>query len=674
MQEGCRMGRSQEFIRLSAEDEKAYAIERIQSGLQQIRISFVVFAVLYGLFAILDNLLAVSWLPVFLFIRFGVVIPVFLLFTASTFHPSFVKVAQPFIVVCMVAGTTGIAFMLVVQPGNFSYYGGYFMVILAGYFLLKLDTCHALLGSMLSLALFLLGHWIYHGSLDLNALLVTAFFTGANLIGALGNYQLEQNSRANFLQKQEVLSLNLQLQERVHEQRTELIQIEKAIDSTSDAIIIFNERGEITYHNQAYVSLMQSALPDVPVASHPFADIVGKVIYGGAWKGERFLTDFEGHQRVLLVQADAVRDDAGRIAGVVTTCRDITERKDAEEKMRYLSFHDQLTGLYNRTWFDEELHRLDKARQLPLTIVMADLNGLKLINDTYGHAVGDSFLRYSADILRHACLGADILARWGGDEFVILLPQTSYAKARLVADGIALSFQETQFEGMPVSVALGVASKEEMETDLSTVLQEAEDRMYKQKLTESRSHKSAVLNALRNTLQEKSYETDTHAGNMQESAHYLGGRLGLSRDELSRLDLVIRLHDIGKINMPAELLRKDSALTEEEWELMRQHPEIGYRIARATDEVAHVAKEILSHHERWDGKGYPRGLAGVDIPLLARITTLVDACEVMWNGRPYKIAMTPAEIRTELQRCAGTQFDPELVALLLDKPEYQEKV
>ena len=142
--------------------------------------------------------------------------------------------------------------------------------------------------------------------------------------------------------------------------------------------------------------------------------------------------------------------------------------------------------------------------------------------------------------------------------------------------------------------------------------------MYKQKLTESRSHKSAVLNALRNTLQEKSFETDTHAGNMKEAAHFIGEQLGLSLDEMSRLDLVIQLHDIGKINMPGGLLRKNGPLTPAEWDMMRQHPEIGYRIARATDDVAHVAEEILSHHERWDGTGYPRCLRATKIPLLAR--------------------------------------------------------
>lgn len=657
---------------LSREDRQAYTTERILTGIRQIRLTFVVSAILYGLFAFLDNQLIDTYLPVFLIIRFAIVIPLLIVFIVLTYHRSFVRIAQPMILLCFVAAGTGIAFMLIVQPDNFSYYGGFFMVILLGYFLSKLDTRHAIFGGVLSILLYLVGYTAFHGALHTRALLVAVFFSGANLIGAIGNWQLELIGHANFLQKREIKQQNILLQERVREQRAELIQIEKAIASTSDAIGIFSPAGELTYRNQAFSELVNPKSATYDNSHLPLDDIVTQALALGSWKGERDAKGESEHKKVLLIQADAVQEEDGKFIGVVVTCRDISERKDAEEKMRYLSFHDQLTGLFNRSWFDEELRRLDKGRQLPISLIMADLNGLKLINDTYGHATGDRFLQACAGILRQACRGEDIIARWGGDEFVILMPQNSYEDARRIADRIVHASQEILFEGIPISVALGVASKENPDEPISDILQAAEDRMYRQKLTESRSHKSAVLNALRNTLQEKSYETDTHAGNMQEAAHFIGDRIGLSRDELARLDLVIRLHDIGKINMPAELLQKNAALTPEEWEIMRQHPEIGYRIARATDEVAHVAGEILSHHERWDGTGYPRKLKGKEIPLLARITTLVDAVEVMQNGRPYKQAMTIEEIRQELVRCAGTQFDPDLVKVLIEAPLFSE--
>ncbi len=345
--------------------------------------------------------------------------------------------------------------------------------------------------------------------------------------------------------------------------------------------------------------------------------------------------------------------------------RDITARKESENKLRYISFHDSLTGLYNRTYLDEEMKRLDTKRQLPISIIIADLNGLKLINDTYSHAAGDKTLKAAASILKMSTRKEDIIARWGGDEFIVLLPQTTTEEALNLSRRINSACQAVKKTEVPVSMALGVATKADMKKSFADTMREAEDNMYKQKLTESRSAKSALLRALLKTLSEKSYETEAHTRRMQSIALEIGNALELSDQELNRLNLLITLHDIGKINISEEILTKSSPLTDEEWLMMKKHPEIGYRIARATEEFSHVADDILAHHERWDGKGYPNGLKGDEISLLARITAIADAYEVMTNGRPYKKAMTPEEAAAELKSCAGTQFDPELVNLLL---------
>ncbi len=342
---------------------------------------------------------------------------------------------------------------------------------------------------------------------------------------------------------------------------------------------------------------------------------------------------------------------------------DISERKKAEEEIRYISTHDHLTGLYNRNFIETELHRLDCARQLPFSIILADLNGLKLINDTYGHMVGDRALSRVAEIIRSCCREDDIYARWGGDEFVILLPQTTAKDAQLICRRIDEGCRNIYVEDVPISMAIGLACKTAVTEDLKNILQEAEDSLYKQKLTESRSTKNAVLKTLLKTLAEKSHETEAHTRGMQEIALLIGKQLNLPANELSRLDLLITLHDIGKINIAEEILIKDSSLTKDEWETIKKHPEIGFRIARATEEFAHVAEDIMAHHERWDGSGYPHGLSGSDIPLLARVTAIADAYEVMKNGRPYKTAMSPSEIKNEFIRCSGTQFDPALVKI-----------
>lgn len=341
--------------------------------------------------------------------------------------------------------------------------------------------------------------------------------------------------------------------------------------------------------------------------------------------------------------------------------RDITKRKKQEDRIKYISFHDDLTNLYNRTYLEEEIYRLDVERKLPISLIMADLNGLKMVNDTYGHSIGDKVLIETAKILRTACRKEDIVARWGGDEFVIFLPQTKKEAAQRIYERIKNSCAATTDDEIPISIALGIATKVKEQQDLYEVLNRAEEQMYKNKLDESRSTKSHIVKALLKTLGEKSDETEEHAWRMQKLTFLMAEELDLSQAKMDKLSLVATLHDIGKTIIPAEILTKKGKLNEEEWETIQQHPNTGYRIASATEEFSHVAEEILYHHERWNGSGYPHGLQGEEIPLLSRIITIVDAYDVMTNGRSYKEAMTKQAALEELQRCSGTQFDPHLV-------------
>ena len=373
----------------------------------------------------------------------------------------------------------------------------------------------------------------------------------------------------------------------------------------------------------------------------------------------------DGRTIYVEVSISLRRDEKGEPIGFRGVARDITQRRQAEERIRYLSFHDQLTGLYNRHFLEVEMERFNTERQLPISIIMADLNGLKLVNDTYGHYAGDEMLKRVAAILKGVCREDDLIARFGGDEFVLYLPRTPENEALKISSRIEESCRKEQVNNMPLSLSSGVAVKISAEQELPDVLREAEDNMYQNKLTESRSGKSAIVSTLLKTLAEKSFETEAHTRNMQEAAIKIGEKLGLPNSELHRLHLLITLHDIGKINLPEYLLTKMESLDKEELEVLKKHCEIGYRIARASGDFAHVAEDILAHHERWDGSGYPQGLKGEEIPLLARIATLVDAYEVMSNGRPYKKAMQLQAIKTELKKSSGTQFDPKLVELFL---------
>ncbi len=370
------------------------------------------------------------------------------------------------------------------------------------------------------------------------------------------------------------------------------------------------------------------------------------------------------------LKAASVNDKADNPTGrlVIT---EITQRKKAEEELRYHSFHDQLTGLYNRHYLEEEMKRLDTARQLPIGIIMADLNCLKLTNDTFGHRAGDEMLKKAALIFKEACREEDIITRWGGDEFVLLLPQTSEEILVDIGKRIKSLCSETVVRDVPLSIALGKAIKSEPTDSLIEVLCKAEDEMYRQKVIESRCIKNAVIEALIGSLSAKGFETREHTRKMQEMAYNIGEKHGLSDSKLIRLNLLITLHDIGKINISESLLEKSAPLSDEEWSIIKKHPEIGYRVAMATEDFVHIAEDILAHHEWWNGSGYPRGLGNSKIPLLARIVAIVDAYDVMKSGRPYKPPMSEEEIIAELKSCSGTQFDPELIAILLEVLEEQ---
>lgn len=344
----------------------------------------------------------------------------------------------------------------------------------------------------------------------------------------------------------------------------------------------------------------------------------------------------------------------------------VLARKEAEEKIQYISFHDTLTGLFNRRYLEEEMKRLDTWRQLPISLIMVDVNGLKLINDAYGHDKGDELLKKAADVLRQSCRNEDIMGRWGGDEFVLVLPQTTVRDGERIGQRILEEADKAKIEHLPVSLSLGLATKEVDKFPLTDVLKEAEDRMYRHKLSESRKARHAVLTSLLQTLAEKTDETEEHLWRMQGLAFRLADRINLSDGELDRLSLLIHLHDIGKITISRELFFKTGTLKEEEWEQLKRHAETGYRIARSTEDFAHVAGDILAHHERWDGKGYPQGLKGKEIPILARIIAVVDAYDVMTHGRVYRDAVTSEEAREEIRCCSGKQFDPQLVQFFLE--------
>ncbi|MFO7877759.1 MAG: diguanylate cyclase [Desulfovermiculus sp.] len=342
---------------------------------------------------------------------------------------------------------------------------------------------------------------------------------------------------------------------------------------------------------------------------------------------------------------------------------DITERKQMEEKLQRMSLHDSLTGLYNRNFFEEEMERLSDGRHNPLGIIVCDVDGLKFINDTLGHQSGDQVLISVAGILRQCFRSSEIIARLGGDEFAVLLTDTDPEVVEMMLQRLRQTVLDYNNSGpeIPLSLSLGYALNEGETTDMHALFREADSRMYRDKMQHEGSARSAILQVLSASMQARDFDTEGHCDRLQELAISLARSLDFSQDLVNDISLLARFHDLGKVGTPDNILFKPGSLSDEEWRQMRQHCEIGHRIASSVPDLEPIADQILKHHEWWDGRGYPLGLSGEDIPLPCRILAIADAYDAITSDRPYHKAMTREEAIAELRRFAGTQFDPELV-------------
>ena len=352
---------------------------------------------------------------------------------------------------------------------------------------------------------------------------------------------------------------------------------------------------------------------------------------------------------------------------IVGVSRSIEERKKSERKVLYLSYHDQLTGLYNRRFYEEELKRLDTERNLPITLVMSDVNGLKLTNDAFGHLAGDELLKNFATLLLKGSRGNDTVARTGGDEFVLLLPGTTSLQAEKMVNRIKSAIDREKTDKTILSVSFGWATKDDINQDINNIFMQAEDSMYRKKLFESTSMKSKTIKLITKTLCENNAREQQHCERVSKLCKDIGTALGLSLDVVDELGLLGLLHDIGKIGMNEKILNKPEKLEDVEWVEIKRHPEIGYQILRSVNEFAQIAEYVLSHHERLDGEGYPRNLKDSQIPLPSKILSIADAYDAMTSDFSYKTVLNKAEAIKELEVHAGTQFDAEIVKIFVEK-------
>ncbi|SKB41191.1 diguanylate cyclase (GGDEF) domain-containing protein [Acetoanaerobium noterae] len=326
------------------------------------------------------------------------------------------------------------------------------------------------------------------------------------------------------------------------------------------------------------------------------------------------------------------------------------------QELLYKTYHDELTGLYNRAYFSEVLEEI-QSKPLPLSIILADLNCLKITNDTFGHEAGDKLIINMAKLIQSNIEEGHIACRIGGDEMIVIMPETDARKSLDILAKIKQATISSKEEPIRPLVALGAATKINEDESFSRLFKRAEEKMYENKMDESEYTYDKVIGSFKKAILENEYESPEHYERLKALCLELGYAMNLDKEDLDALALLSDLHDIGKAGLDKEILLKDGPLTHDEWEKIKRHPELGFKIVSSSVKFSHVGKGILAHHEHWDGRGYPQGLKGEEIPLIARIFAVVEAYDVMTHKRPYKKTFTKNEAVLELNNCSGTQFD-----------------
>ncbi|MEN6348677.1 MAG: HD domain-containing phosphohydrolase [Syntrophomonas sp.] len=460
-----------------------------------------------------------------------------------------------------------------------------------------------------------------------------------------------------------------------------LITAEDVVNKINEIVIVMTPDGHIINVNPAgekATGYRREELIGKPIQSLVNLDFEELVMEIADLPEDLFEDDFYLRTRKniylpIKVGISAVKDRTGDVIGALIFCQDktmvkelqleINERRIKERQLKYMSLHDALTGLHNRTYFEQQM----RQQKGECSIIICDVDGLKLINDTLGHEVGDQLLIKAAMLIQSTLDRSLSLSRIGGDEFAVLIPGDDKQKAQEICSSISQAVADYNLDNpqLMLSISVGCAIGSGHAQNIIELFKEADDNMYRQKLNHTHSYRSNMVQGMMKTLEARDFITEGHAERMRDLIMQLGAYVGVPHNMLTSLQLLAQFHDIGKVGISDKILFKPGLLTESEIAEMQRHSEIGYRIAQAIPDLSSISDFILKHHERWDGTGYPLQLKGDEIPLECRILGIVDAFDAMTNDRPYRKAMSEEQAIAIIRDNAGAQFDPDLAASFL---------
>ncbi|PIE68666.1 MAG: hypothetical protein CSA21_06300 [Deltaproteobacteria bacterium] len=345
----------------------------------------------------------------------------------------------------------------------------------------------------------------------------------------------------------------------------------------------------------------------------------------------------------------------------LVACIDCNKQYKTIQKMSNFSYKDHLTGLYNRRYFEKEIRNINPQKDLPYSLLIADVNGLKVLNDSFGHHRGDELLEKAAQIMSELNRKRYIISRIGGDEFAVLLPSTSSSDCKKIMGQFQKACSKLTINDIKFSISFGAATMTAVDEDIDNILIEAEEEMYRNKNIHEAETSTELIESIFTILCKRCPKEKLHSKKVAQYMKKFGEYMKYDQEYTELLELAGLFHNIGKVAIDYNILHKIEPLSSTDSSEIKKIPEIAYRILKSSSKFSKIAHIILYSHEWIDGGGYPKGLTGECIPFESKLLSVCDAFGAMTSDRPYRMAMTKSDALAELEACVETQFDKDVV-------------